>query len=60
MQNQIIQQRPARLKIGSTPSGQPHSEPPHHGVRPLGFIYRWPAFGSAWRAVMARCRDGQL
>ena len=27
MQNQIIQQRPARLKIGLVPNSQPRSEP---------------------------------
>ena len=27
VQHQVIQQRPARLKIGPVPSGQPRSEP---------------------------------
>ena len=50
VQHQVIQRRPARLKIGPAPSGQPHSEPSiMASSRSDSFIVGQPLVAPGWR-----------
>ena len=50
VQHQVIQRRPARLKIGPVPSGQPRSEPSiMASSRSDSFIVGQPLVALGWR-----------
>ena len=50
VQHQVIQRRPARLKIGPAPSSQPHSEPSiMASARSDSFIVGQPLVAPGWR-----------